>query len=351
MGLSLSRAPAKESGALGGVQSAAQDHVKRGKERKESPTDTDVQLPPLVILKDCGAQTEQTYPTRGKKGSLLINRLSVYALLALLVYGLLCITVAKSEILQAILVFRHYPTLLSSPGELQDLQGLGLMLQARNIQLTRSDGVLLRGWHFLPPVAGCGDKEALSLLANVSSSSAAVHDVFFESELARGTRPIIIYFHGNTANRALRYRIDMMKQLSSTLDAHVFAFDYAGFGDSQGWPSEASTYADAASIYKYVLAAVARGVDLLHDKSTCQSWPIYRCSESQATSSPRIFLYGHSLGSAIAVNLAVELNSNSKNHYLAGIMLDAPFTSFPEAIKSHPNSAAFRIFPFTQSYM
>lgn len=322
--------------------------TKRAKEkRKENPTDTDVQLPPLIILKDCGAQTEQSYPTREKESGLLINWLVLYAVFALILYGLVCMSVAHSDFLQTILVYRHYPSPLASPEELQNLIGFGL-LSARNIQHLKPDGGLLRGWHILPMA---GDKDNLSRFANMSLSSTSTVNTFFDGEIARGGKAIVIYLHGNTADRSLGYRIEMMKQISLTMDAHVVAFDYAGFGDSEGWPSEESTYADALSIYTWVKEAIGRGSHILRDNPTCQDYPVFGCSDSPKP--PRIFLYGHSLGSSIAVNLAVELNGirGSEQHPLRGIVLDAPFTSFPDAIRSHPNSALFRVFPFVQTYM
>lgn len=47
-------------------------------------------------------------------------------------------------------------------------------------------------------------------------------------------RPVIIYYHGHANCRACDYRIGLYRALSQSekLDAHVFAIDYRGFGDS-----------------------------------------------------------------------------------------------------------------------
>lgn len=338
---------------MGGILSKGEvkgDTVIKPKERfnqaqhQNNRADDDTQLPPLVILKDCGIQTIQSYPYSSKNHSrsLLLNRISIFILLTAVVpYIVLCLLVAHSDVVQSILTYAHYPTFLKHDKELQDLIHRGL-ISARNVNLTKPDGITLRGWHIMP-MEGQG-KSYIAKMANLSLSDTSHIDSFYDSELASGSRPIVIYLHGNTNNRALWYRIGQVKTLSSILDAHIIAFDYAGFGDSEGWPSEATTASDALAIFDWVHAIAARNCGSQAEQ------------EGQPSRSPKVLLYGHSLGSAIAVQLAVDLfnrapNSGQRDGLLSGIILDAPFATFTDAIMGHPSSAFLRIFPFVQTYM
>jgi abhydrolase domain-containing protein 12 len=86
--------------------------------------------------------------------------------------------------------------------------------------------------------------------------------------LGNSSAPLIIYAHGNDQSRATSYRIELCNNLVS-MGYHVFAFDYRGFGDSTGQPSEIGAVNDLVALY-----------ELLH---------------AHRPNSP-IYLYGHSLG-------------------------------------------------------
>ena len=75
----------------------------------------------------------------------------------------------------------------------------------------------------------------------------------------------------------------------------VIAFDYRGFGDSTGEPTEAGLMKDARFIY-----------DWLHKLSNGQR---------------KIYLWGHSIGSAIACQLAARLSDDESMHSLISITL------------------------------
>lgn len=91
---------------------------------------------------------------------------------------------------------------------------------------------------------------------------------------------------------------DHLKKLWS-LGYNVMAFDYRGFGDSPGVPSEKGLYADSAAAYAFLVAQ-------------------HRVAPS------RIILAGRSLGSAIAVDLAARVEAG-------GLVLFAPIDSVPQA--------------------
>ncbi|MDD5299943.1 MAG: alpha/beta hydrolase [Gallionella sp.] len=106
--------------------------------------------------------------------------------------------------------------------------------------------------------------------------------------------PTVLYLHGNARNIAhnlesvLRYR---------ELGCNLLLVDYRGYGKSTGGkPSENKVYEDAEAAWQYLLKQ--RGV------------------RPQQT-----FIYGLSLGSAIAVDLAV------RHPEAAGLIMESSFTS------------------------
>jgi fermentation-respiration switch protein FrsA (DUF1100 family) len=104
-------------------------------------------------------------------------------------------------------------------------------------------------------------------------------------------RPTLLYFHGNAgnlANRSERVRRYVARGLG------VFMLSYRGYSGSTGRPSERANVADAKLAYE---ALIAEGV-----------------------AADDIILYGESLGSGVAVQLAAEKP-------VGGIILDAPYTS------------------------
>lgn len=79
---------------------------------------------------------------------------------------------------------------------------------------------------------------------------------------------------------------------------NLFAFDYRGFGRSGGRPSEAGLYRDGEAAYRYL-------------------------TDSLQVSPDRIVLFGHSLGTGVATELATRVPS-------AALVLEAAYTSLPD---------------------
>jgi len=92
-----------------------------------------------------------------------------------------------------------------------------------------------------------------------------------------------LYLHGNGCNRAGYHHLEKYRFLSS-LGLHVYAFDYRGFGDSEGWPDENGVVEDAQTMLKFV--------------------------QDQGFSTRETLLWGHSLGGAVAVALASILSTS-----------------------------------------
>ncbi len=118
-----------------------------------------------------------------------------------------------------------------------------------------------------------------------------------EGVLARGT---VLFFHGNAGN--ISHRLDHAV-LIHRLGFHQLFFDYRGYGESAGSPSEKGLYRDALGAVRYL------------EKRT-------------EVDSKRLVYYGESLGAAVAVDLAAR-------RLPAVLVLEASFSSVPEMAKRY----------------
>lgn len=116
---------------------------------------------------------------------------------------------------------------------------------------------------------------------------------------ADNPRGVILYLHGNGIN--VGANVEHANRLWK-LGFSVLLIDYRGYGRSEGkFPTEKQVYEDAETALQYLLQE--RGIP------------------------PRnIFLYGHSLGGAIAINLA------SHHPNLAGVIVESSFTSMSDMV-------------------
>ncbi|CAK9302576.1 unnamed protein product [Gordionus sp. m RMFG-2023] len=129
--------------------------------------------------------------------------------------------------------------------------------------------------------------------------------------------PIILYLHGNAGTRAGWHRI-MLYKILSKMNFHIISFDYRGFGDSIGTPTEKGVLDDAKYVYSWI--------------------------KHHSGNNP-IILWGHSLGSGVTTKLARFLNDNEA-YKPAAVILEAPFTNIEEAASRHPFSRIYRYFPW-----
>lgn len=108
---------------------------------------------------------------------------------------------------------------------------------------------------------------------------------------ASAAHPTIVYFHGNGGNIALRGG-----RVRPFLDAGygVLLLSYRGYGGSAGRPSEAGLYADGRAAVRFVL--------------------------DTGVPARQVVLFGESLGSAVALQMASEQSPGA-------LILEAPFTS------------------------
>lgn len=145
-------------------------------------------------------------------------------------------------------------------------------LPAEDIWFRAADGVELHGWWIAHPRA----------------------------------RATVLFCHGNTGSIA--HQIGFLRHLRR-LRLNLFAFDYRGYGRSDGVPREKGLYADVRAAYDHLTSVLG------------QPWQ-------------RIVLFGHSLGGAIAIECALERPA-------AGLVVQSSFTDVRDAAR-----AVFPSLPF-----
>lgn len=135
-------------------------------------------------------------------------------------------------------------------------------LAYESVDFSTDDGVRLHGW-FLPGPAA-----------------------------ARAT---LLFCHGNAGN--ISHRLDSLK-IFHDLGLSVLIFDYRGYGESDGRPSEAGTYRDAEAAWRYL-------------------------TDQRGIAPENIVIFGRSLGAAVAAHLAAA-------HKPKALILESGFTSAPD---------------------
>lgn len=176
----------------------------------------------------------------------------------------------------ALLVFVAQPRLIYYPETGRDIittpDQAGLAYEP--VKLSTVDGETLHGW-FVPALAK------------------GVQGV------ERGT---VLFFHGNAGN--ISHRMEYLLMFHR-LGYDTFIFDYRGYGQSSGSPSESGTNLDAEAAWRYL-------------------------TETKGIPPARIVLFGESLGGAVAAWLAARQKP-------AVLVLASVFTSVPDmAAKIYP---------------
>ncbi len=110
----------------------------------------------------------------------------------------------------------------------------------------------------------------------------------------------LLWFHGNAGN--ISHRLENIKMLYDRVPINIFIFGYRQYGKSEGKISEQGTYIDAKAAFEYLHSRK----DINHEK---------------------IIFFGRSLGSAVAVDLAVE-------ERCCALILETPFTSMKDLAKA-----------------
>jgi pimeloyl-ACP methyl ester carboxylesterase len=140
---------------------------------------------------------------------------------------------------------------------------------------------------FLPPPASYQDSaEVLKIAVTPTEKISALYQT---NPSATYT---IVYIHGNATD--LGGARPLMAQWVG-LGFNAFAYDYRGYGTSDGYPSEQNAYQDAEAAYAYL-------------------------TQTLKIPPSRIILYGRSVGSGSATELA-------SRYPVAGLILESAFTS------------------------
>lgn len=171
---------------------------------------------------------------------------------------------------------------------------------ARSFRLEMTSGISLGVWHVLP-----------SELATTATGDNS--DTFMR--LLSGSRKVILYLHGNAGSRAGWHRVQLYKVLTA-LGYHVITFDYRGYGDSSGAPTEDGVCEDSISMYKWL--------------------------KQQGVTD--IYIWGHSLGSGIAVKVTkilCEMGIPPK-----GLVLESAFNNVIDAVYYYPFARPFVMMPW-----
>jgi fermentation-respiration switch protein FrsA (DUF1100 family) len=168
-----------------------------------------------------------------------------------------------------------------------DPQFAGLLAgQCERLSVETTDGLQLHGWH----------------LRAASAGSAA--SVAKTSDVASGA-PVVIYFPGNAGHRGYRaIELDLLARLG----ADVYLFDYRGYGDNPGSPSEEKLAEDARSVWHMVTGKL--GAKPAH-----------------------VFLLGESLGGGVATRLAADVCAAGTPP--GGLILRSTFSSLVDVAAHH----------------
>jgi uncharacterized protein len=149
----------------------------------------------------------------------------------------------------------------------------------------------------------------------VSSGTAAQHIHAWWWPAANANAPVVLYLHGTRWSLTGQvFRLEQLRDFGFS----VLAIDYRGFGKSDGdLPSEKTVYEDAHAAWDWLVA--------------------------QQPDPARRFIYGHSLGGAVAVELAASLSEQGlpsanapagaalrRGAPAAGLIIESTFTTLAD---------------------
>lgn len=125
-----------------------------------------------------------------------------------------------------------------------------------------------------------------------TSDGIDLHGWYIPAPQPRGT---VLFLHGNAGN--ISHRLDSI-EMFHRLGYNTLIFDYRGYGNSSGTPTEQGTYRDAEAAWRYL-------------------------TEQRHIPFCRIVLFGESLGGAVAAWLAARQKP-------AALVIASGFTSVPD---------------------
>jgi len=163
------------------------------------------------------------------------------------------------------------------------MAGLGLLLAQQRLVFVPCQPIVATPDEYSLPY------ESVTIPLN---SEESIHGWWIPAEAKNA--PVLLYLHGNGGNissnlpRVQRYH---------TVGFSVFLIDYRGYGLSQGrFPSEQRVYEDAETAWRYLV-------------------------EQREIDPQQLYVFGHSLGGAIALELA------TRQPQIPGLVVEGAFTS------------------------
>ncbi|KAI3712944.1 hypothetical protein L1987_71514 [Smallanthus sonchifolius] len=144
------------------------------------------------------------------------------------------------------------------------------------------------GQLFIPEVQRREGVDVLKLRTRKGNDVVTVH---IKHPKASAT---LLYSHGNAAD--LGQMFELFVELSLRLRVNLVGYDYSGYGQSTGKPSECNTYADVDAVYKCL-------------------------KEKYGVKDDQLILYGQSVGSGPTIDLASRVPD------LRGVVLHSPILS------------------------
>jgi uncharacterized protein len=176
-----------------------------------------------------------------------------------------CVALGLLVLLLGFIMLRYFEhSQVYHPDKLVEATGAELGRPLEDMNFRAADGVALHGWFF--PAATNSARQQLAIL----------------------------YCHGNAGN--ISDRLDVCAALLQT-GANLLAFDYRGYGRSQGKPNEEGTYQDAQAALAWL--------------------------KTRGFANTRIIAFGESLGGGVVSELALR-------EKLGGLILQSTFTSIPD---------------------
>ncbi|HEY7945236.1 MAG TPA: alpha/beta fold hydrolase [Casimicrobiaceae bacterium] len=152
--------------------------------------------------------------------------------------------------------------------------------------------------------------QEFDLPVSAAPDAQRIHAWWWPAASGKPDAPAILYLHGaRWSLTGQLFRIEELRDFGFS----VLAIDYRGFGKSDGkMPTEKTAYEDAHVAWKWL---VARQPD-----------------------PARRYIYGHSLGGAVAVDLAASLSggdgASTARPPAAGLIVESSFTSLEDMAKA-----------------
>ncbi|XP_028133806.2 lysophosphatidylserine lipase ABHD12 [Diabrotica virgifera virgifera] len=168
---------------------------------------------------------------------------------------------------------------------------------------TKDEGSKLLGvWHILPVNLAYED-----LYDNAT-------DINYDEILLNSNYSVLLYFHGTGEVRSYSER----KYELLSYNFQIIAFDYRGYGDSSdGELTEDTVVEDCVELYKWV----------------------------RNRTKSDIYVWGHSLGAALATRTVAEME-NYYNVHTKALVLESGFTSMRDELYVHPYGKLFAWLPW-----